>query len=145
MSGPETRPITFRGVVYPRDLDHMGHMNVAGYVVMFDQATWSFWNDLGFSPATLRDGPYGFAAVRYDVTYKRELVAGDVVTVRSWITRLGRTSVGYAHEMTNGATGDVAASAEITGVLIDRKTRRPVPWPEDVAQRLRAAIDLRGT
>ena len=30
---------TFRGVVYPWHLDHMGHMNVQFYTARFDEAT----------------------------------------------------------------------------------------------------------
>ena len=32
--------VTYRGVVYPWDCDHMGHMNVMRYVGKFDEATW---------------------------------------------------------------------------------------------------------
>ncbi len=135
----ETR-VTHRGVVYPRELDHMGHMNVVSYLVKFDQATWSFFNDLGFTPTYLRTSGRALAAVRYDITYKKELLAGDVVTIRTRLTRLGRSSLAYVHEMTNGESGEVAATAEVTGVLIDRESRRSTPFPEEIAARLRAEL-----
>ena len=31
---------TYRGVVYPWQMDHMGHMNVRFYSARFDEATW---------------------------------------------------------------------------------------------------------
>lgn len=132
--------VTHRGVVYPRELDHMGHMNVVSYLVKFDQATWSFFNDLGFTPTYLRTSGRALAAVRYDITYKKELLAGDVVTIRTRLTRLGRSSLAYVHEMTNGESGEVAATAEVTGVLIDRESRRSTPFPEEIAARLRAEL-----
>jgi acyl-CoA thioester hydrolase len=131
-------PITHRGVVYPRELDHMGHMNVVSYVAKFDQATWTFFCDIGFTPSYLRTAGRALAAVRYDITYKRELLAGDVVTIRTKLTRVGSSSLAYLHEMSNGETGDIVATAEVTGVLIDRETRRSTPFPDDVAERLRS-------
>ena len=41
--------ITHRGTLYPRDLDHMGHVNVVAYMAHFDAATWSFLSDAGFT------------------------------------------------------------------------------------------------
>lgn len=132
--------LTHRGVVYPSELDHMGHMNVVGYAAKFDQATWNFFNDIGLTPSFLRSSGKATAAVRYEIVYERELLAGDVVTVRTHLTKLGRTSFAFRHEMWNGETGERVATADCTGVLIDRETRLPVPWPDDLAKRLRGLI-----
>lgn len=137
---PDPRPVTHRGVVYPRELDHMGHMNVVSYVAKFDQATWTFFNDIGFTPEYLRTSGRALAAVRYDVSYKKELLAGDVVTIRTRLLRVGSSSLAYLHEMSNGETGELVATAEVTGVLIDRQTRRSTPFPRDVADRLRKEL-----
>ena len=40
---------TYRGVVRPHHLDHMGHMNVQWYTAKFDEATWHFFSLLGLS------------------------------------------------------------------------------------------------
>jgi hypothetical protein len=44
-------PITYRGVVYPWQCDHMGHMNVMWYVGKFDEATWQSLSMLGLTPS----------------------------------------------------------------------------------------------
>ncbi len=132
--------VTHRGVVYPSELDHMGHMNVVAYAAKFDEGTWNFFNDIGLTPSYLRSSGKATAAVKYEVVYERELLAGDVVTVRTHLTRLGTTSFAFRHEMWNGENGERVATADCTGVLIDRDTRRPVRWPEDLAARLRALI-----
>ena len=132
--------VTHRGVVRSHELDHMGHMNVVAYAAKFDEGTWSFFNDIGLTPSYLRSSGKATAAVRYEIAYERELLAGDVVTVRTRLTKLGRTSFAFRHEMWNGETGDRVATADVTGVLIDRAGRRPVAWPEDLAERLRALI-----
>jgi len=56
-------------------------MNVMGYVGKFDEAT---------TAAYLREHKLGMAAVQQNVTYKRELLAGDTVTVRSACSPVSR-------------------------------------------------------
>src|SRR5690606_23424354 len=75
--------ITYRGTVYPWHCDHMGHMNVMWYVGKFDEATWQLFTALGAGPSFLRDANRGMAAVEQHCRYRRELHAGDVVTIRS--------------------------------------------------------------
>ena len=78
-------PITYRGVVYPWQCDHMGHMNVMWYVGKFGEATWQFFSTFGLTPSFLREQGRGMAAVQQNITYKRELRAGGyrIDTVRS--------------------------------------------------------------
>ena len=82
---------TFRAVVYPWHCDHIGHMNVMWYVGKFDEATWCFMTDLGLTPSLLRAEGRGMAAVKQEISYARELLAGDVVTVTFGMAWKGRT------------------------------------------------------
>jgi len=72
---------TYRGVVYPWQCDHMGHMNVMWYVGKFDEATWVFFDRIGLTREFLAAQARGMAAVDQRITYRRELRAGDVVAV----------------------------------------------------------------
>ena len=74
---------TYRGTVYPWQCDHVGHMNIMWYVGKFDEANWNLFARLGLTPSYLRESGRGMAAVQQTVTYKRELLAGDIVEVRS--------------------------------------------------------------
>lgn len=76
----------------------MGHMNVMWYVGKFDEATWQLLSTLGLTPSRLRNESLGMAAVEQHVLYKRELHAGDVITVRSHIVEVREKSVRIAHE-----------------------------------------------
>lgn len=93
--------ITYRGVVYPWQCDHMGHMNVMWYVGKFDEATWQLLASIGATPSRLRDEGFGLAAVEQHIQYKRELRAGDLLTVRSSILEVREKSIRFTHEMTN--------------------------------------------
>ena len=74
---------TYRGSVYPWQCDHVGHMNIMWYVGKFDEANWNLFAALGLTPSYLRRENRGMAAVQQTISYKRELLAGDIVSISS--------------------------------------------------------------
>jgi acyl-CoA thioester hydrolase len=133
--------ITYRGAVYPSQCDHMGHMNVMWYVAKFDEATWQLFATIGLTPSRLRSEPIGMAGVEQHIEYKRELYAGDVVTVFSRLLEVKDKSIRFAHEMRNDESGEVAATTILVAVHLDRSTRRARALPDDVKERARALLD----
>jgi acyl-CoA thioester hydrolase len=125
---------TYRGTVYPWHCDHVGHMNVMWYVGKFDEATWNFFARLGLTPAYLRESGRGMAAVQQNISYKRELVAGDIVEVRSLLLEMRDKSIRFVHEMRNAETGEIAATCELTGAHLDRKARKSVAFAEAIRE-----------
>jgi acyl-CoA thioester hydrolase len=125
--------ITYRGTVYPWHCDHMGHMNVMWYVGKFDEATWTFLAGLGITAAYLRDAGRGMVAVDQRLSYRRELLAGDTVLVRSRLLETRPKAIRFVHEMLNAQTLELAATSEYVGVHIDRTTRRACPLPPAIA------------
>src|SRR5215468_2025415 len=124
--------ITYKGTVYPWQCDHVGHMNIMWYVSKFDEANWNLFARLRLTPAYLREQQRGMAAVQQNITYKRELVAGDIVEIRSRVLEVREKSLRFVHEMCDAATGEMTAVCELVGVHMDRTQRRACPLPEDV-------------
>jgi acyl-CoA thioester hydrolase len=121
---------TYRGTVYPWQCDHVGHMNIMWYVGKFDEANWNLFARLGLTPSYLRASGRGMAAVQQNITYRRELLAGDIVEIRSVLLELREKSIRFRHDMTNAETGELAAACEITGVHMDRQARKSAPFEE---------------
>ena len=136
-------PITYRGVVYPWQCDHMGHLNVMWYVGKFDEATWQYFAMLGLSPSFLREQNRGMAAVQQNITYKRELRAGDVVAVRSGVLEIKEKAIRFFHEMLNEETGEVSAISEMTAVHLDTVRRKSCPFPTQFVERAGQAVVTR--
>ena len=128
--------VTYRGAVYPWHCDHMGHMNVMWYVGKFDEATWQLLSAIGLSPTRLRNEGIGMVAVEQHLEYKRELVAGDLLTIRSSVQEVREKAVLFVHEMTNQETEQLAARTVLTGVCIDLTTRRARPLPADIREHI---------
>ncbi len=131
---------TYRGMVYPWHCDHMGHMNVMWYTGKFDEATWALFSALGITPSYLREQNRGMAAVQQNITYRQELMAGDLVLVRSCMLEVREKVLRFMHEMIKVDTEEVAATSELTGVHFDRTARRSCALPAAVAERALAMM-----
>jgi len=127
--------ITYRGIVYPWHCDHMGHMNVMGYAGKFDEACWQFLTLLGLNPSRFKQDGSAMAAVEQHVQYKRELHAGDAVTIQSALLEVKDKSIHMLHKMVHDGSGEVAATTVIVAVHLDAKIRRAIRVPDDVRQK----------
>lgn len=123
---------TYRGTVYPWHCDHVGHMNIMWYVSKFDEANWNLFARVGLSPTYLRQSGFGMAGVQQNISYKRELLAGDLVEVRSTVLEVRDRSIRFLHEMRNVETGEIAATCDITAVHLDRQARKSAVFPETI-------------
>jgi acyl-CoA thioester hydrolase len=115
-------------------------MNVMWFVGKFDEATWQFFATFGLTPSFLREQGRGMAAVQQNITYMRELRAGDVVSIRSGVLEIKEKTIRFFHEMRNDETDEIAAATELTGVHMDTVRRKSRPFPEQVFERARALI-----
>ena len=136
--------LSYRGTVYPWHCDHMGHMNVMWYVGKFDEATWQLLASVGLTATRCVNEAMGMAAVEQHIEYKRELRAGDLVTIHSSIREVREKALIFAHEMTNQGTQEVAARTVLTAVCIDTNTRKARPLPADVRERARSRVSTGG-
>jgi len=129
---------TYKGCVYPWQCDHVGHMNIMWYVGKFDEANWNLFAALGLTPSYLRQKVRGMAAVQQNVTYKRELLPGDIVEIKSRLLEVKARSLRFVHEMRDGESTEVVALCELTGVHMDRAMRKSVEFPPEIRYQMAA-------
>jgi acyl-CoA thioester hydrolase len=124
----------FQGEVKPEWIDLNGHMNLAYYIVLFDQAfdlLLAEWDlDWDYTKRTKQ----GLFAVETHTLYEQELGAGAAVRVRSWLIDVDGKRLHVAHEMYRASDMRRAACLETLNLHVDLEKRRVTPWPE--AQRL---------
>lgn len=131
---------TYRGTVFPWHCDHMGHMNVMWYVGKFDEATWNLFAGMGVTAAYLRDQRRAMAAVQQNITYRRELLVGDTVVVRSGFLEVRERVANFVHEMCHGTSGEVSAVCVLTAVHMDSEARKATPFPAPFVARGREML-----
>ena len=110
--------LTSRGGVYPWHCDHVGHMNVMWYVGKFDGASWQLLARLGLTRTRRAREGRGAVALDQGIDYRRELHAGDRITIGSGVLEVNEKMLGMTHEMTNDETGELAAVTVIGGLHI---------------------------
>ncbi|OEU49334.1 MAG: thioesterase [Desulfobulbaceae bacterium S3730MH12] len=131
---------TYRGVVYPNQLDHMNHMNVQWYTSKFDEATWHLFSSVGITNGYIRDNQRGMAALEQTTKYKSEVVAGDLLVVKSKILEIKDKTIRFLHIMYNVETETEVATSELLGVHLDRENRKSCIFPEDIKTKCVALI-----
>ena len=131
---------TYRGMVYPWQCDHQGHLTTMHYLGMFDQAGWHLLNCLGLGPEQLAEEGRGFVDVKDTLEYVAEQYAGGLIVVESALRKVGGTSLTATHRMLNAATGQLAARCEMIAVHFDLKARVKLPLPDALRPRLIAHV-----
>lgn len=134
---------TFRGVVYPWQMDHMDHMNVQFYTARFDEATWHLFAALGMTTSYFKANRRGMAALEQRTLYKQELHAGALIRITSELLEMKPKTIRFLHRMYDTETGDEVAASELVGAHIDTDARKAVPFPDEIVKRQSGLIAAR--
>ncbi|WP_136617388.1 MULTISPECIES: acyl-CoA thioesterase [Mesorhizobium] len=131
--------VTFVGVAHPWMCDVMGHVNVRHYAAMFDDASFQLLGRIAGQDDN-QASQIGWADVRTEIDYRHETKAGALITIRSHVAKIGRTSITLEQVMSGSLDGIVRASSRTTSVRFDLAARASVALDE--AMRNRAAALL---
>ena len=138
---PESGVETFRGVVFPWHCDVMGHMSVQHQMPLLDNAVYHLLGEFG-PPVLVENGRrLGWADVKHEVRYVHELVAGDLLILRSGILAVGSSSIRHRTVLSRRIDGAVCTIMEGVTVRFDLDQRRSIPLCDEaraIAARLRA-------
>lgn len=117
-------------------IDEYGHLNMAHYLTICDQANWAFWNWIN-APAyaiEARDG-HEYVIVEAHVTYCVELAEDDQFTIETQLTELDDKRYLLLHRVL-AADGELAALNEVKCLGFNLRSRRAERWCDTAAQRL---------
>lgn len=129
---------TYRGTVAPADCDDLGHMNVQHYFRAVSDGMFSLMAEVGLGPTEMRARKMSFAVVHAETDFKAELIAGDVIALRSRVQAIGHKSAEFRHELINVASGQTVMSTRFKCVLLDLERRVAVEVPPDIRDRMTA-------
>ena len=128
------------GVVLPEWIDANGHMNLAYYVVLFDQATDLLYDAVGVGTAYREATGSSMFTAETHTLYERELRAGERVRVMPHLLGADAKRLHYFHEMFHAEHGHRVAAQELMTLHIDMSVRRVAPFPSDLAEQISAAV-----
>jgi len=137
--------LTVQGVVEPRFVDAMGHMNVAWYVHFFDRGVWAFFAKVGLDEPYLRRAQRGMFAVEESLRYLAELREGDPLEVYTGVLEVRPKTLRLLQHLVHRETQRLSAVCEVVAVHIDLTTRRSIGFEDSIAQRLTAVPVVEAT
>lgn len=128
---------TFRRAVDPSDCDFLGHMNVSRYLQACSDAMFAIQAEIGMTRADMATGRrLSFAVVNANSDFRREVMAGEVIYMRSTVEALGGKSATFLHVLRSTEDGAVVFQSEFKSVCLDLVERRGVVIPDDIRHRL---------
>lgn len=114
------------------DLDAMGIVHNARYVVLLERALTPYWTARGHSfDGGRATSPDMFHAVReLTISYLTPIRATGAVWVHFWLERFGETSGVYGFRFLSPDDRTVYAEGRRTIIRLDPATMRPTAWTE---------------
>jgi acyl-CoA thioester hydrolase len=129
----------FWGEVLPEWIDYNGHMNLAYYIVLFDQATDLLFDELDLGLDYRRRTGKGTFVAETHTLYQSELLVGARVRVATQILGSDDKRLHLAHEMFEIGSDKRAAAQELMFLHVDLVARRVSPVLPELRDRVDAA------
>ncbi|MFC2027285.1 acyl-CoA thioesterase [Chloroflexota bacterium] len=112
-------------------LDLYGHVNNARYLEFLEEARWAFAEESLDIDEWQRRG-IAFSVVNININYRRPALMGEVMKIRTWVSELGNASATIRQELVLKGKETPVADADVTFVMIDAKTNKPIPLTGDI-------------
>jgi acyl-CoA thioester hydrolase len=126
------------GEVLPEWIDYNGHMNLAYYIVLFDQGTDALFEALDLGLDYRRKRNLGTFVAEMHTRYERELLVGERVRVTVQLLAIDEKRLYVGHEMFRLKDGLRSATLETMFLHVSLIERRVVPMPPDLKARVDA-------
>jgi len=117
-------------------IDYNGHMNMAYYNLVFDQALDTVFDTLGIGADYVRSREASVFTAEIHVHYLDELTLGDPLRITFQLLDWDDKRMHYFEEMYHAEKGYLAATSEQIGLHVDMQSRRATPFPRDIQSRL---------
>lgn len=117
-------------------IDYNGHLTMAYYNLMFDQATSEALCLLGLGPRYAHTREASFFIAETHVRYLRELPRDAPVRATVRLMDYDEKRLHLFLNLHHGSEGWVSATSEQTALHVDLRTRHASPFPDDVLERI---------
>jgi acyl-CoA thioester hydrolase len=131
---------THRAVVHQWQCDHLGHLNVRYYAHFFDDAGFHFWTGIPEAQTIMKAHNIGVVVARTTNDFLHEARAGELVVIRSALTRLGSKSLTYTQRLSNAEDDTLLATQDAVEVIFDPAARKATEMPAPLRAVLQAAL-----
>jgi acyl-CoA thioester hydrolase len=134
-------PLQLSMPIPPEWEDRNGHVNVQFYLALYELGGWVVLEEIGVDEAWFSRHQVSQFDLEHHLYYRAELSVGDQVSTYSRV--LGRSDTRFhgMYFIVNETKQRLAATLEYVTASIDMKTRRTVPFREELANGLDGLIE----
>jgi acyl-CoA thioester hydrolase len=129
-----------RATVLPEWIDYNGHLNMAYYVLMFDNATDRFFDLIDLGVDYVERCQHSAFVLETHVTYQQEVELGDHLRFTMQLIDADEKRLHYYFEMYHEEQGFRAATSEQIALHVDLGARRGAPFPDIMRQRIELVL-----
>jgi len=126
--------------VLPEWIDYNGHMNVAYYVLAFDQAVDYFLTHIGVGEAYNASGAGSTFTLQSNVRYLQEVKEGDPLRITVQLLDFDAKRAHYFMQMYHADDKFLSATAEQINMHIKFPERRSAPYPDATYAKLESMM-----
>lgn len=122
--------LEFVYVVGARDVDGQGHANNVQIVRWLQEAAVKHSDAQGWTAQRYREAGLTFVVRSHQIRYRESAWQDERLIIRTWISRIGRTSLDRNYEIWRWRSRKLMVEAMTEWALIDADQLRPVRLPE---------------
>jgi thioesterase-3 len=121
-------------------LDVFGHVNNARHLEFLEEARWSIIEER-IDINTLFEKGYLFVVVNINIRYRRPALLNETLVIETHLIEM-RTHSAALKQVTRIKGADkIVTDAEITFVILDRQSQKPIKLEGEIAELLNALKD----
>jgi len=125
-----------QATVLPEWIDYNGHLNMAYYVLMFDNATDRFFDLIDLGRDYVQRQNHSAFVLETHVTYQQEVALDDSLRFTFQLIDADEKRLHYYFEMFHATQNYLASTSEQIALHVDLDARSSVPFPEAMKQRI---------
>lgn len=120
-------------------LDIFGYVNNARYLEFLEEGRWVYFDE-ALDVGGWKQRGYSFFVVNININYRHAAGLGDVLEVRTWLSKIGKTSAVAHQEIVLKETNTLVVDADVTFVIADSETKRPLLIKGDLRDAFESVI-----
>ena len=121
-------------------LDVFGHVNNARHLEFLEEARWSIIEER-IDINTLFEKGYLFVVVNINIRYRRPALLNETLAIETHLIEMRTHSAALKQVTRIKGTDKIVTDAEITFVILDRQSQKPIKLEGEIAELLNALKD----
>lgn len=122
------------------ETDAGGHVNNTSYFIYFEEARTKFFKLIGFGP---QERSINFIVARTECDYLAQAYAGQSLTVKTKVSKVGTKSYTMAHNIYDAETGEHIAKGSAVVVCFDYEAQQSIVIPDELREKLEEHMDTK--